>query len=107
MLLVLLSFATGITKLIKMPEEMALFAAAGFTDTATFIFGGLQVLSAILLLITTTRRIAAGLLSLSYLVATIVVFINGLIIFGAFSISFIALAAYFFLFPQLKRQALS
>ena len=48
--LVLLSLATGITKLVRLPAEMALFRAAGFSDPLTIAFGVVQTAGGVLLL---------------------------------------------------------
>lgn len=93
-ILILLSIATGVTKLIQMPEEMELFRNAGFSDMMTMLFGLIQVAGGILLIPTKTRKYGAIIMLLSFVIATIVVFIKGMIGFGIFSILFIALAAY-------------
>lgn len=98
-LLILLSFSTGLTKVVQMPEEMALFANAGFEDRYTIFFGLLQIIGGMLLLPSKTRRIGAGMMAATFIVATIVVFINQMIAFGLFSLLFIVLGAYFFKYP--------
>lgn len=93
-ILVLLSLATGITKLIQMPEEMELFRHAGFSDAMTMIFGAIQVLGGILLIPTKTRKIGALIMMMTFIIASIVVFIKGMMAFGLVSLLFIALAGY-------------
>ncbi len=93
-ILILLSIATGLTKLIQMPEEMELFRNAGFTDISILIFGAIQVVGGILLIPKKTRRYGAIIMAITFVIATIVVFMKGMIGFGVFSILFIALAAY-------------
>lgn len=93
-LLILLSLATGITKLIQLPEEMELFRHAGFSDTLIIILGGVQVLGGILLVPKQYRHIGALIMILTFVVASIVVFMKGMMGFGVFSLLFIALAAY-------------
>ena len=93
-LLIVLSLATGITKLIQMPEEMELFRNAGFSDILILIFGAVQVLGGILLIPTRYRQYGAIIMTVTFVIATIVVFIKGMMGFGLFSILFIALAGY-------------
>ena len=93
-ILILLSVATGVTKLIQMPEEIELFRGAGFTDLMTIIFGVIQTLGGLLLIPAKTRRIGAMIMVVTFVIATVVVFMNGMTTFGLVSILFIALAAY-------------
>jgi len=85
-----------------MPEEMELFRNAGFTDTLTIIFGLIQLVGGILLIPGKTRRYGAIIMLITFIIATVVVFLKGMIGFGLFSILFIALAAY-----QLKMNPLA
>lgn len=93
-LLILLSVSTGVTKLIQMPEEMELFRHAGFSDTLTIFFGVIQVIGGLLLIPGQTRRYGALVMAITFVIATIVVFLKGMVAFGLFSILFIALAGY-------------
>ncbi len=93
-LLILLSLATGITKLIQMPEEMELFRGAGFPDALTIVFGVIQVVGGLLLTLTNYRSYGALIMMITFVVASIVVFVNGMLGFGLFSLLFIALAAH-------------
>lgn len=95
---VLLSLATGITKLVRMPAEMELFGGAGFPDAATIAFGVVQVVGGLLLIVPATRRVGAVVMAVTFAVASGVVFANGMIVFGLVSLSFIA-AAVVFAFP--------
>ncbi|MCA9494166.1 MAG: DoxX family protein [Myxococcales bacterium] len=91
-LLVLLGVATGAVKLARMKEEMELFRGAGFPDAATLLFGVVQIAAALALIHPRSLRAGAAVLALTFLVATVVVFVNGMIPFGVASISFIAMA---------------
>ena len=93
-LLILLSLATGITKLIQMPEEMELFRNAGFSDTLTILFGVVQVIGGIMLIPARTRSYGALLMAITFVIASVVVFMNGMTTFGLVSILFIVLAGY-------------
>lgn len=91
-LLTLLSIATGAVKLAYMPEEMALFRGAGWPDTATVGFGVLQLALGLLLIPNATTRAAAVGMAVTFVVATGVLFVNGMMAFGMFSLLFIASA---------------
>ena len=93
-ILILLSIATGVTKLIQLPEEMELFRNAGFPDVLTMVFGVIQVLGGILLIPSKTRTYGAIIMLITFVIATVVVFMKGMVGFGVFSLLFIALAAY-------------
>ena len=77
-----------------MEDEMVLFRGAGISDTLTLLFGIIQTIGGILLIPTKTRRIGALIMAITFTLATIVVFINGMLVFGFSSILFIALAVY-------------
>lgn len=95
-LLVLLSISSGITKLIQLPEEMEIFRTAGFADVLILIFGALQLVGGTLLIFSVTRVIGALIMTITFSVATWVLFQNGLKTFAFISISFIGLAVYQF-----------
>lgn len=93
-ILILLSISTGLVKIFEMEDEMVLFRGAGISDTLTLLFGIIQTIGGILLIPTKTRRIGALIMAITFTLATIVVFINGMLVFGFSSILFIALAVY-------------
>ena len=92
-LLILLSIATGVTKLIQLPAEMALFRGAGWADWLIIGFGVVQVAGGLLLIVAKTRKIGAGVMIASFAIASVVVFLDGRLIFGLVSLLFIALAS--------------
>lgn len=92
--LVLLSVATGVTKLIQLPAEMALFGGAGFSVAAILIFGVVQVAGGLAVAHPRTRRTGAWVMAATFVVATGVVFLAGMVGFGLFSLLFIALAVW-------------
>ncbi len=55
--LILLSIATGVTKLAQLPQEMALFQGAGWSVPLILIFGAIQTTGGVLIAIAATRRI--------------------------------------------------
>lgn len=92
-LLTLLSIMTGVVKLAQMQEEMQIFEQAGFSTAATMGFGLVQLIGGLLLIPNPTHRIGAVVMIPTFVVATGVLFVNGLVPFGLFSLSFIASAA--------------
>lgn len=92
-ILILLSLATGGVKLFELvPEDVALFAEIGFSNFATRLFGGVQLIGGLLLIWPRSKRLAAWALSLSFVMATGALFVSGQLTFAFFSILFIALA---------------
>ena len=91
-LLLLLGTSTGLVKIFGMAEEMQIFAEAGFSYGATVAFGVFQLVAALMLLRAERVRLGAGLLLVSFVVATGVLFVNGIIAFGLASLLFIAMA---------------
>lgn len=91
-LLTLLSISTGAVKLAQMPEEMEIFRAAGFPDALTLGFGVVQLAGGLLLLPNRTTAVGAWVMVPTFVLATGVLFVNGLVAFGVFSLLFIASA---------------
>lgn len=91
-LITLLSIATGAFKIAQQPEDIELFSAIGMNATATTLLGAVQLLGGILLLPNKTRHIGAWIMIPTYILASIAVFANQMIIFGMVSLLFIAMA---------------
>jgi len=91
-LLFLLGASTGAVKIFGMEEEMRIFAEVGFSHGATVAFGVFQLVAALLLLRNSTLRIGASLLLVSFVLATGVLFANGIVGFGFASLLFILMA---------------
>ncbi len=82
----LLALASGIAKIMLIPEELAFFQKVGLTETAIILVGVFQIISAVLILITRFRKIGATLLGLTFGFSTILIFLSGDIVFGLFSL---------------------
>lgn len=91
-LLILLSISTGLVKIAQMDEEMVLYRGAGWSDLLIILFGVIQLIGGLMLLLVKTRKNGALLMTLTYIIATVVVFINQMWIFGITSILFIAMS---------------
>ena len=82
----LLSCAAGIAKIMRVPEELEFLQQFGFSDLAIIVFGIVQLLSGILLLITKTRLIGALTALLAFALSAGLVFASGNIPFALFSL---------------------
>lgn len=92
-LLTLLSLSTGAVKLARMEDEMRIFTEAGFSDPLIIAFGVVQLIGGAVLIPNKTSRLGAGIMLPTFVLATGVVFYNGMIPFGVGSLLFIAMAA--------------
>lgn len=91
-LLVLLSLSTGLVKLFSMEAEMILFRKAGWGDWLIYLFGAVQLIGGMLLVSGRTRKSGAIIMFSTFVVATVVLFINNMVSFGCFSVLFILMA---------------
>ena len=92
--LTLLSVSTGAVKLARMDAEMVIFREVGFSDSMTIAFGALQLLAELIELVERGRTTRAGAWCVlpTFLFATAVLFVNGMIPFGLGSLLFPAMA---------------
>lgn len=91
-ILILLSLSTGLVKLFQMQEEMELFQAVGWPMGLIIAFGVVQMIGGLLLILPVTRKYGAWIMIATFSIATIVLFLNGMVAFGLFSLLFIGLA---------------
>ncbi len=108
--LVLLGINTGLVKLGIGPADgvaadARIFAGIGFPSLATALFGALQALLALGLVVRRTRSLSAIGLAATFTVATGALFVDGTIAFGFASILFIVLALVFAAWPTAPRRA--
>ena len=75
-----------------MKEEMILFQNVGWGETAIVLFGVIQLVGGLILLPFKIRKSGALIMMLTYITATIVVFMNQMWVFGIVSILFILMA---------------
>lgn len=93
-LLLILGLATGLVKVFGLEADVEIFANLGFSYMATVIFGVVQVVGALMLLSGQTIRWGTIVLAISFVIATLGLFVSGMIPFGIFSFLFIAMAAF-------------
>lgn len=91
-LTILLSISTGIFKLLQEKADIELFAKIGLDATGTTILGAIQLIGGLMLLPPRTRSIGAWVMTATFVVASIAVFANKLIVFGIVSLLFIVMA---------------
>ena len=95
----LLALASGIAKIMLIPEELAFFQKVGLTETVIILVGILQIISAALILINRFSKIGATLLGITFIFSTILIFLSGDVTFGLFSILPIVLI-FFIVLPK-------
>lgn len=98
----LLSLAAGLAKLFQAPQEVAFFELLGLNTTVLVVAGLLQVLSAVLLIPPKSRNWGAALAAISFLVSTFMIFLNGQLGFGIFSLVPVLLAVWVFINSKSK-----
>jgi len=91
-LLIILGLATGVFKILLQEADVELFKVLGMNAALTTILGVLQVLGAVLLMSLRTRKYGALLLMATFVLASMAVFMNGMMVFGAVSLLFIVMA---------------
>ena len=92
LLTMVFSISTGVFKLIQQEADMQLFEKIGFSAFATTALGAVQVAGGIMLMFQRTRIPGAWLMLLTFILASIAVFANGLFAFGGASLIFIVMA---------------
>ena len=75
--LVLLAISSGVTKVMLMPQEIAIFGKYGFTNALLIAFGVAQVLGGLLLIVPKSRAIGSGIVALTFLISAIVLALEG------------------------------
>ena len=81
-----LAVASGIAKILLMPEEVAFFSSVGLSETLIVLFGTIQVISAVFIIPKKSRIIGAIILGTTFAFSTILIFLSGKVFFGLFSI---------------------
>lgn len=76
-ILVFLAVSSGITKIILMPQDVEFFGKYGFTNPILIIYGVIQLLGGILLLLPKTRIMGAVLVSITFLISAVVLAMEG------------------------------
>ena len=85
-LLIALGISAGIAKVMLVPEELDFFTSVGLSETLLMVFGVIQILAGLLLILKKFRKLGAFILAFTFCVSTILIFINGQTAFAFFSI---------------------
>jgi hypothetical protein len=101
MLTILLSISTGVFKLLQQEADIALFQVIGFNELMITALGFVQLVGGILLIPAKTRKWGAYVMIPTFIIASIAVFANSLMVFGMVSLLFIAMA-YFVVLMETK-----
>ena len=91
-LLILLSISTGVFKILQQEADVKLFEVLGMSAFLTTLLGVVQLLGGILLIISKTRKQGALIMIPTFVLASIAVFMNHMVVFGFVSLVFILMA---------------
>ncbi|WP_422083848.1 hypothetical protein [Ulvibacterium sp.] len=101
-LLIVLSLATGVFKILQQEADIELFKVLGMTASFTAGLGIMQVVGGVLLVFTQIRKYGALLMMATFVLATTAVFMNGMIVFGTVSLLFILMACWVYFVENRK-----
>ena len=94
-LLIVLGVTFGVAKIMLIPLEVQLFVGAGFSESYLMLFGAGQVAGGLLLMVKRARIIGVILLILTFAGSSLLIFIDGNVGFGVFSLLPILLLTWF------------
>ncbi|MFT4937328.1 MAG: hypothetical protein ACI88A_000342 [Paraglaciecola sp.] len=101
--LIMLCSAAGIAKVLQVPDEVIFFQDAGLSPNLLVLLGAFQLIAAVLLVLKNWRNIGANIAGISFLVSTMLIFINGQNLFGM--LSFLPLILVYFVLRKEKHKA--
>ena len=90
--IVLLSIAAGLAKVMQSQQEIEFLQGLGLSVFSIFVFGLVQIVGGVLIAPKKTRMSGAVLVTLGFVVSTVLIFIGGNVAFGLFSVIPAALA---------------
>lgn len=88
----LLSIAAGGAKVALIPEEAEFLATFGFSDLTTRLFGVVQILGGLLVMLPTTRMVGSLVTAAGFAASAALIFAGGDLAFGSISLVPVALA---------------
>lgn len=88
----LLSIAAGLAKVMQSPQEIEFLQGLGLSVFLIIVFGLVQITGGVLIAPKKTRLPGAVLVTLGFVVSTVLIFIGGNVAFGLFSLIPAALA---------------
>ena len=91
-IIVLLSIAAGLAKVMQTPQEMEFLQGLGLSSALIIAFGLVQIAGGVLLVPKKTRLLGAVLATSALVLSTVLIFVGSNLVFGLVSILPIALA---------------
>lgn len=91
-IVVLLSVAAGLAKVMEAPQEVEFLQSVGLSTPLIILFGLIQIVAAVLLVSQKTRMVGASLAALAFAVSSVLIFVAGNLSFGLVSILPVLLA---------------
>jgi len=76
-LLVLLAVSSGITKIALMQQDVDFFGKYGFSNPILIVFGTVQLIGGILLLLRKTRFSGAAIVAITFLISLVLLLLEG------------------------------
>ena len=84
--IVLLSIAAGIAKVMGAPQEVEFLQSFGFNSMLIMVYGVVQIVGGALLAVPKTIKVGAIITILAFLLSSVLIFISGNLIFGLVSL---------------------
>ena len=97
-ILTLLAIASGITKVMLLPQDVEFFGRYGFSNPILVAFGAAQVIGGVLLPFGRTRFVGATIVAITFVVSLVVLLMDGNV-----PVSIVTLAATLLLGVVMKR----
>ena len=85
-IIALLSIAAGLAKVMQSQQEMEFLQGLGLSVFLIIVFGLVQIVGGVLIAPKKTRLAGAVLVTLGFVVSTVLIFIGGNVAFGLFSL---------------------
>lgn len=76
-ILVLLAAASGLSKIMLMPQEVEFFGSYGFSNPILVAFGAVQLAGGVLMLLAKTRLAGAIMVAVTFLVSAVLLILAG------------------------------
>jgi hypothetical protein len=92
--LALLSAAAGAAKVALVPEEVEFLNGLGFSEVAIFVFGGIQIVGGLLLLVPRFAVAGSVPVLLAFTLSAVLLFLDGNVVFAGISVVPAALTAF-------------
>jgi hypothetical protein len=85
-LIALMSITAGAAKALLVPEELAFLEGVGIPQTMIVIYGVLQILGGVVMLVPRTKQVGLIIAIIAFAISTVLIFISGRWSFGLVSL---------------------